>query len=664
MAVIKVDGFDLYTYTRVAPGDGLDLAGSDFLEPQFTDSASGFGDRLISVQSKNRELAVPVHLRGTSKDNLHSVVSDLNRRLSLAKQLEWKDDGASNSSYLKIQFARFEPEFNKRRQDAGWMSGIVRIYTEPYAQGVPIGSYSYSTGSFAGSGPIASISLASRVTGDAPMTVRFDINTPSTFNPFSHGRIVGGAILPASYISDWSPASLSLITPSAILFNASGIFGSQAIGVKTIDQNRSNASYFYPQDFAQLTITCASAYSGNNRVLALADSDWDVRMHCTGPDGVGNFTAIATQMPIDGVGTLDLGVVNIDPNNGATYVLTFSTDLFTNSRYGRTGGAGFVTTSYPFELHRVILMPEDTSFLLVDDSRRTIIAQLEGNSSVSTAVITSDFYGQTISASGGCQSNPSMFLTREASPYNVMQGVVRANITGSTARGEFSQATAADIYGNAYFVDLLASYQLGLGKHTSQGDWYVRADYGNATLVGLSVIYMNGSVTGSVVASTGLRQYTPLVDNISLRMKQQGPVISGEAIVYSSLSGGRGPNASYVNMATISASAAPLAGYGTPLVSIYPSAEMGNSIFASIPSNGLAAGNIYTIDAENPSPVRNNPITTNVGYGLRGAPITFTADASKYVAAVAYLLPLDRSDAITNAWSANVSLNEQFTYAK
>src|SRR5512144_3127458 len=110
-----LDNFDLYQYVRVAADDGLSPQQAEMIAPQFSDSAVGDGDPLINIRTTNREFVLPVHLTpakdvsfAVTKDGLHAQVADLNRRLRNARQLEWRDDGATVSTYLQVEAARFE----------------------------------------------------------------------------------------------------------------------------------------------------------------------------------------------------------------------------------------------------------------------------------------------------------------------------------------------------------------------------------------------------------------------------------------------------------------------------------------------------------------------------------------------------------------------------
>jgi hypothetical protein len=73
-AVLRLDDTDVYSFLRVAPGEGFDPADQDFLEPQFSESAVGAGDPLLSIRERNREMAWPLHLsarpQATAVDNL------------------------------------------------------------------------------------------------------------------------------------------------------------------------------------------------------------------------------------------------------------------------------------------------------------------------------------------------------------------------------------------------------------------------------------------------------------------------------------------------------------------------------------------------------------------------------------------------------------------
>lgn len=676
MATLKVDGFDLWTYTRIAPGEGLDISDSDFIEPQFGDSGLGFGDQLISVHNRNREIVIPIHLRSdtTTKDGLHVKVSDLNRRLAVAKQFEYRDDNASASTFFDIRFARFEPEFNKRRQDALWMTGFVRIYTEPFGKGVSSG-YSFTTGSYAGTGVSASISLASRITGDAPMTVKFELNTPSLLSPLSHGRIAVGAILPASYVSDWAAASI-LPGPYSVLVGASGVAASQILchapnAGAFVDG--SNPSYYTGGVVGRVVITCASAYAGNNRVLAVVNSEYDIPIAITRMDGL--RYAVATVPDVQGLGTVDLGVEFIDPRKGATHTIQIQSGI-TNRTYQTPAS----NPTSPLAINRLILVPEDSSVFIVDDSRRRLLADLSGNPArsgssgfVPTVPIILDDVGNRVSATNAYMTTVASTAFRYgdavAAPAQIYYN---GSITGPavpTAKAEFN-ATAYDISG--YMMAALmnggSGAMLSLGKHTRAGDWFVQYAQRNPTTAWFTIGWNSTSVASfmsvSTIAVSNVDSYAGF-----LRMTQQGPVMHGELQMFrpwtvgGATGGGRFGNTVFV--ASISASVgAGLAVEGTPIISGV-GIPFSRVTFTGVPSYGRTAGDTYSSSGDELLLLQSSATSVqDIGWAMRGGFVSISPDASKYNAAVVYNLPLDRSGGLGAAWSARVSINERFTYSK
>lgn len=673
MAIIKVDGYELWAYTRVNPSEGMDLADQDFIDPQFTNSATGFGDELISVQMKNRELVVPVHLRATSKDSLHALVSDLNRRLSVAKQLEWRDDGATNSSYLKIQFARFEPEFNKRRQDAGWMSGTVRIYTEPYARTVASG-YANVIGSFAGTGIIASRSIASFILGDGPTTTKFVINTPSVFNAQSDGRIVAGAVLPASYVSDWSAASLIPMN-NTFLTGASGAVGSQILAHQSFGFSATTwfgtyaASTWITTNVARLILTNASAYAGNNRVLAVTAANFELDVSLVDPTGNSQTVrSVATESALYGMGLVDLGVININPEKtGATYTLTFST-----SKHPFDYAPLTRNPTYAFELNRIILMPEDTSFFVVDDSRRKPLARIEGGPIPNTR-INFDSYGQPISSAVIC--NSAVATSIAASYYPLETHEIAGWIDPPGGQGWQVAATAHDLtaHGKIYWGHTgggAGTIGFEMGKLTAFGAYTVRYSYLTGSRSLFQIGYLASGGVPSVVACSAIAGI--LTNGTVSRFhgqeysfKQQGPFISAELREYpiNQYESNSRQGTSYV-VATLSASVGEAAGAGVP----YFGRSNGNFFcmdmkWSVVPSTGLRAGDVYTISHNERRATRSNGNVFDVGYGMRGDFLSFTPDP-RYAAIVAYNFPLDRSNGLNQPWSASFELTEHFTYSK
>lgn len=689
MAVISIGGFDLYPYTRLLPGDGMDIADTDFIQPNFGDTSSNFGDPLLSIKKNNREVIVPIHLRSANKTKagLHTILIQLNNALRTGKVLTWQDDGATNSSYLTVQFARFEPEFNKRRQDAGWMSGLVRIFTAPYARSVASGYATVLTASVAATGVTGSVALPTMALSDGPLSYSIQINTPSQMSQ-NEGRIVGAAILPSGYIADWSAASLALLTPNASLAGASGAAGSQVLALKTFDTFGTAPgidSYgFYRAPFAQLILTNASAYSGRNRLLGVIKGrNLGVAVSILDDNGFPKTPlAKATSYFGVGFGVVDFGVINVDPLNGATKVINF--EFVPNTDAPALSEAGLGTAKADVYLNRVLILPEENTQYVIDDNNRRaiggmIITPYAGSTTLSSQALIIDDYGNTF-------SNPV------ASTGIASQVIILSNAAGAFVAPTIAIASTAAPNSAAVLCNTPTSYNFS--AHISGGIIGINSVSGGGTLIAAVGKYM-GSATSiisaricaginatqnvgtytfqlifgglgvgvgnpQVVACAALYNgSTSLNGYYRIRLQQRGPVINALACF----------EATYgvFRTATLVGSVFDAALPGVGILGLNDTVQ--NSYiktfgFSEVPSTGLTAGDAYVLDGENQTAYRGVGQNYNLARSLRNKFIEHDPDPTqiKSSALVPFILPLDNEAANLN-WSYQVNYNEHFTYA-
>lgn len=368
-AIIKVDGFDLYPFLRVAPDDGFDPADPDFISPQFGDVA-GEGAPLISINEDNREFVVPVHFApykdvtfANTKDGLHLLVQAWNARLAGAQQLEWRDEGATNSTFLDVVAARFEPAYQFRRAQSKWMSGVVRIWTRPFGT-----SGTYIIRATAAATGVSVVAAIPSVAGDQNAIVQPNIRTGSA--PVPQGRVVGFAVAPSGRWID-VPAASILATgyySSTITAAANGP-GSQCIAI-------GHAQSVGGQ--GRLCLSPASMYIGRTRVLGCVQGLFgQIQAVNQNGDLIGQPSLASYGA---GWGLVDIGVLTVDPVPGtATVVLDFNSPANTVSGY-----AFEESDIYNFPGHvrlsRLLLLPEDSTALVIDTNRKLLsqfgVAQL------------------------------------------------------------------------------------------------------------------------------------------------------------------------------------------------------------------------------------------------------------------------------------------------
>lgn len=365
---LKIGGVDLSGYLRLAPGEGFDPMDPNLLQPGFAES-SDEGAPLISEQVNNREMVFPVHVTplkdaayADTKDGLHAQIADLNRLLAdtAGRQVEWRDDGASSSTFYEARYAKFEPDFNFRRGQRLWASGVVRVWTRPFGNS---GTWrTIGTGAATGVG-VAMPVVAGTVGGDVAADLEVSIGVGSY--SIGDGRIVGVSVVPSGYA--WDIPSASLIAPPGAgsiqdIYN----LGSYALAVPTIIGTSTS-----PILAAQIPLSPASMYRGRTRMFAMVTGNGqEVAAYLAGARLGGG---IATSNSLPGHSTVDLGVLDITPLPGQA---TITVDLFVtrkdnitwDHRYpGHAAGGDKVPN-----IARIIVLPEDSTALMVDSNRRLV----------------------------------------------------------------------------------------------------------------------------------------------------------------------------------------------------------------------------------------------------------------------------------------------------
>lgn len=224
-ATLKIDGYDFFTYLRVLPGEGFDPASPGFAEPQFGEASPGDAQPLISVNERNKELAWPLHLNAASKTALHTLLADVNRRLASAQQVEWKDDGATNSTFFDVVFARFDPDYNYRRAQKNWLSGMLRVWVKPYGH---TGTYRFIGSVMSPSWGLPPIvSIPSTLDGDTFAKLRVSMETTNHATTFAT-NVAGISVMPTAHFGFWAPASMNANAGGSVMAATTGI-GSQAL---------------------------------------------------------------------------------------------------------------------------------------------------------------------------------------------------------------------------------------------------------------------------------------------------------------------------------------------------------------------------------------------------------------------------------------------------
>lgn len=140
--ILKIGALDLSQYVRVNPGEGLNPGAGDMLDPAFSDSPLFEGQTLTSLHAKNKEMIFPLYVHPSqapySNSDLNSLVQQINQALRPVIDLgqtvycQYQNAQANFPTFFTIQFARFEPDFNFRVSEKGWLAGKLHVWALPY----------------------------------------------------------------------------------------------------------------------------------------------------------------------------------------------------------------------------------------------------------------------------------------------------------------------------------------------------------------------------------------------------------------------------------------------------------------------------------------------------------------------------------------------------
>ncbi len=403
---LLLGSIDLTSALKVAKDEGMDPAAPGFLTPEFSSSPFADGNPLTSVSAGNREQAWPLIITAATKPALAAAVQQINLACAAKQALAFRDQGFDDYSYFDVVFARFDVDYNYRRQAKNWVGGLLRVWTKPYATT----GTSRVVGTVAGASGIVVVPVPT-VLGDAPPEVTLTIRTGT--QPVSPGgRILGAAVVPSGF-----PAFIS----------AASLVGSLGVASWTPDGYVTSGSALAALPPLRLQ---ASAYAGRNRVLALVKANEQGRGVCLTMSDIQTGAALgptaivgqADMRILDGFQLADLGIVNVSTDalfadvriGGGPGPYRYSGSgpagqLLALDRMGTTGPIGY--------LGGLVILPEDTGYLLaIENAYKPRFRAWFGGSGVATSspVDFLDDYGNGLElalADGGLVSASAMALS-------------------------------------------------------------------------------------------------------------------------------------------------------------------------------------------------------------------------------------------------------------
>jgi len=426
----KLGTFDFADYLRV---DEQVEPSPAFETPAFSDAPFGEGQPLVSLDAKNREMAWPIFLNDNTKDLLHDLIARANIACELKGQLEWKDTGATRSTFYDVTYARFDPEYRYRRGVYGWLAGTLRVWCAP-----PYGHTATERIVATAVGTALTVATTVGVAGDADGLPQYDYFTAA--NPGLGGRNTLIAPLPnASYQPFIPPASLAKTARATVTADALAP-ASQTLMMATV----ADAAV---SDFARIALPGA-VYGGRQRILAAFKPARysGAALSLAAPDAraVG-ATAVANANL--GYQLVDLGVYSV-PSSVPTTVL----------RLG-IGPRPQMTDEGPLQLNvtgdrrigalgGIYIVPDEQTAAVVERTAQPVAGRwfTTSTTQATAAAPTSDDYGNTITYSptpAAFWVGPSGLSASYALDTALMTvGPVMSDVR---ARAVFKPATAAGV---------------------------------------------------------------------------------------------------------------------------------------------------------------------------------------------------------------------------
>lgn len=658
--VFKLGGLDLSSYLRVNPDDKMDPEGQPWVEPAFSETPFSDGQVLISTTVMNREQLWPLYLVDPTrlKDQLHALIRTINNAASVHPLvLEWRDSGASNSTFFDVSFVRFEPDFNFRRGVHGYAAGTLHVWTNGYGHT----GTTRVTATAAGTGIFLSVPIGS-VAGDAPALMVSQI-TDGGVVP-SIGRIIAVApITNPSYTPRILAAALTDAQPGATLIGASGADGSQYLALPVSPVAGASGVA------CKVPLPNPTIAGGDNRILAVVRSGISGGVAIYAVDPYGNAmggTAVASMSQAWGL--VDLGVCRL-PTVG--YPTQPKISIIAGGMNAQI--PNIIATPGGLALNEVFCLPDKNLTLILERAQAAAGASVLSRDSFAGAYVPlngrndslgnpwSEAWNNVNAASPGqlLELNGALGINAPSGAPSAMDSSHLAGLLtdtmvlnikpyfaapGSGAEVRLVKETASGVYVQARLSNKITTYALDLAAAT------------NATLNTL------GSLALATLSLGPLYRFSMQVQGpgafVNLSRDDGSPVFIPGSAAYASVG---------------IASNAALAGAGVPAVAL--AGYGGYGINSPVPAyawevdtiplgSGMAPYDTYTIDGVTPDSFRTSSAGVFGGQKLvsqqRGAfPKMSPSTTSVAVIAAAF----DQGTA-NDFISAVISVRERYTYGQ
>lgn len=376
-------GLDLSAYVDVA-GGGINPGDGEIITGVFIDgkTSTGFGPVLAGSQRSNRAFQVPLLLSGSTRDALIGLIRVIQERLDgAAPMVEWKQDGASASTFFPVKFGRIlgSERYDFYRERVRVAKRLLDLVCSPAGEGTRRTAASLVSYVASGAGWASSLAPSNpaafplpSIGGDLPAGFRIAVSHGGgptrtrwggfawglTWQPsYCAGFLTGGA----SYLRMWDG---TLYGPTSYLA-ASGIPGGAATAIQgqavqiipTYEATGANVPYVQIVNESLATIASYAAqapWPGRYRAYVLGRDRMAVagdRVQLRLRDPFGNVGPVATMGGPSVFSWLDMGDVIV----GATAL-----DFRVQARIPST--ATVPLASPAVNIAAVALIPRDVLF--------------------------------------------------------------------------------------------------------------------------------------------------------------------------------------------------------------------------------------------------------------------------------------------------------------
>lgn len=587
------------------------------------------------------------------KDNLHALIAQVNNEIanptSSPLRVEWKDSGASNSTFYDVVAARIDPHFDFRLSEHNLADAALRVWcTPPYGHTATERIIATAAGTAPGL-TASLIGVASPLVGDVAGKLRVDVVSGSAPLELLQGRMLAVSALPNSAFTPYIPAA-SMVRSVGSLIGASGAPASQALA------NNVNTDELV----VQVPLRTPSAHVGRQRVLALTRTpagavDTVFNVPVVAFDDAGQRlgpTAIASSSRDWGI--LDLGVLSVPTTPAASYLFNI---------YAKAQSPGAAQTS-ELDLGAIYLLPEDNSRYIIERPQGVPIGggdflAYETTSVADIRTLSGDNFGNSYAThpaglTGLTVSN--LEGAAQASSPNATSGILFGATFGPLARidGVFSPLSAHNAGSYGYSLELVGNTTTTARLRTGASPYLALNIAGAVASIGLLPTGLLGNTT------VPFRMSLQLAGNRQCAVTMQAMTPSYSVVL---------ANGSAAAIASVGSASGAL-GVGQPAVTMSRPSGLFQPILYQFSAyqpqtaaSRSAPADTYQLDWVNPvrrAGATPSDITAQLAGQLRGAaPVARTASTAA-VTVICQPIPGPANDVT----STTVRVREQFSYAR